>query len=162
MSRKFGDISMEREFPPLGEYPCAITGVKRLISKEKKTPYLELIMTNGQLEFTDNLFITAKTFKRLCLVAKRVCKLPDDTPMPDDDGLAAKELANYIEANITGKRCGVVIEENEEIYIPESGPDMGHKITRKRRRVAFNGYKEIADTVDIPGTDVDEANDIPF
>lgn len=138
--RTLGDIPIGKGFPAVGKHNCCVLDAIKGVSKQKHTPQIELILSNGETEFNDQLFVTEKTFKRLCLVAQRVCNMPKDTPLPDDDLEASKFLANYIMSNVIGKNCVVTIEENEESFIPTSGPDMGRKVTKKRRRVSFNGY----------------------
>ncbi len=157
MSRTLNDLpSANRGCPPKGEYVSTITGAISGRSKTKKTPQIELTISNGDFDFSDTLFVTEKTISRLALVAKRVANMKEDYELPDDDLECANELAKYIMQNIIGKRCVVVIEENEESFIPERGPDMGRKITKIRRRVAFNGYKELPATEgDAGGDDID-------
>lgn len=146
MSRTLNDMPTSMKmFPPKGSHVCTITDAVGGRSKEKKTPYIELTITNGEVEFSDRLFVTDKAIRRLAIVAKNVCGMPMDYQLSDEDGTAVIELAKYIMANSKGKQCVVVIEENEEEYIPTSGPDMGRKLTRMRKRVAFGGYKKLED-----------------
>jgi hypothetical protein len=71
------------------------------------------------------------------------------TILPDKDIDAANTVAKYIMENANGKNCVVRIEETEESFIAESGPDIGQKKTVKKRRVAYNGYeKEFSKTSD--------------
>ena len=144
--RKLSDIHLDNELPPAGKYNAEIVDAKTAVSKNKKTPFVELIIQTEGTEFTDAIFITALALKRLCLVAQRVCGMPKETELPDDDFEAAESLAAYIIENAPGKRCEITIEEKEEIYIPESGPDMGRQVKKKKRKVAFNGYAAVSDT----------------
>jgi hypothetical protein len=153
--RKLGDIPLNNELPPAGKYNAEIVDAKETVSKNKKTPYVELTIQTEGTEFTDAVFITALALKRLCLVAQRVCGMEKETELPDDDFEAANFLADYIIENAIGCHCEVTIEEKTEKYIPESGPDMGRTIEKKKRRVAFNGYAAIP-------SDVPTGSDIPF
>lgn len=146
MSRTLSDMPTAGQmYPPKGPHVCTIIDVVQGKSKNKKTPYIELKITTGEFDFSDSLFVTDKAIRRLVIVAKNVCGMPMEYQLSDDDGAAGLELANYIVANSKGKQCIVVIEENDEDYIPTSGPDMGRKMTRKRKRVAFGGYKKLED-----------------
>jgi hypothetical protein len=111
-------------------------------SKEKQTPYIELSLSNGEYEFTDMLYVTPKTLGRLCLVAIRVCGMPRTEQLPDDDAQASRHVANIIIKSAIGKKAIVTIEENDEKFMSQSGPDAGRIITKKRKRVAFQGYEE--------------------
>lgn len=127
--------------PPKGKYNCVVQATVTGRSAQKKTPYVELLLTTESgMDFEDQLYVTGKALNRLCLVARRVCGMPDDFELPDDDDEAAKTVANYIEKNVPGKMCLVTIEENDEKFMPQTGPDAGRTITKKRRKVAFNGY----------------------
>jgi hypothetical protein len=144
MSRTLNDMpTAGRAFPSKGWHSCVILSVLKGRSQKKKTPQIELTISNGETEFTDQIYVTEKTISRLALVAKHVAGMPGDYNLPDDNAECANVIAGYIAANITGKRCLVEIEETEEDYVPESGPNMGRKMTRKRRRVSFAGYKRI-------------------
>lgn len=144
MARTLDDMpSANRGFPNPGEHECVVLSAVAGRSKTKKTPQIELCLSTGERDFEDQLFVTLKTISRLSLVAGRVAGMPKDYQLPDDDSECANVLAKYIASNVVGKRCIVVIEESEETWIPESGPDMGRKMTRMRRRVAFGGYKKI-------------------
>ena len=145
MSRTLGSIPVDKSFPPPGQYPCTVTGVHKKVSKNKQTPYLEITLAHGDKEFSDSLFITEKALSRICLVAKRVCGMEDNFELPDEDDAAVRVLTEYIFLNIIGKKTVVTIEENAEVFIPESGPDMGRKVTKMRRRVAFSGYDRVPD-----------------
>jgi hypothetical protein len=141
MPRTVNDFSMQRTFPPAGWYSVEIIGVEKGLSAKKKTPQITLIFSDGESEFDDNLFVTEKTIPRLCLVAKRVCGMDEKTVLPDSDIEAANTVAKYICEHANGKKCRVRIEENEEKYMVESGPDIGQTKSIKKRRVAYNGYE---------------------
>jgi hypothetical protein len=139
-------IKMGASFPEKGKYPCVVIDVLKGVSKgEKKTPYVEPVFSNGEDEFSDSLYVTPKTVGRLCMFAQRVCGMPKDFQLPDDDKEAANEVARFIMTNSIGKKCIVTIEEHEEMFMPTSGPDAGRNITKKRRRVAFRGYDRHVD-----------------
>jgi hypothetical protein len=142
MSRTVSDFGMQRIFPPAGRYPVSITGIEKGFSQKKKTPQITLVFSDGEVEFDDNLFVTEKTIPRLCLVARRVCGMPDTTAVPDADIDAANFVAKYIMDNALGKKCIVKIDETEETILVEKGPDAGRKKTIKRRRVAYSGYEK--------------------
>lgn len=139
---KLDDFSAIKRFPEPGTHACVVVGRKKGVSEKKKTPYIELTMSDGSSEFSDQLYVTPGAINRLAIVSKHVCGLPGDTDLPDDKTAAAKFLANYIFENVYGKKCFVVIEQYTEEYIPTQGPDMGRKIELKKRRVAFDGYKK--------------------
>lgn len=166
MSRTVGDIPVGMGFPAKGKHNCIVTDAIKGKSKKKFTPQITLTLSNGETEFTDDLFVTEKTLRRLCLVAKRVCGMPDDFPLPDGDLDASNEVAKYIMANVINKECIITIEENEESFIPTSGPDMGRPVKVMRKRVAFNGYEKFVEQEE-PHTATNgstEANDkyLPF
>jgi hypothetical protein len=140
MSRTLGDIPFGKGFPPKGKHCCTVLDATKGKSKNKGTPQITLLLSNGETEFTDDLYVTEKTLGRLCLVAKRVCGMPDDFQLPDNDLDASNEVARFIMSNVCGKNCVVTIEENDETFIPTDGPDIGRPVTRKRKRVSFNGY----------------------
>lgn len=129
-------------FPPIGKYPCTVVSVLNDVSAQKKTPFIDVTFSTGDYEFPDQLYVTDKTLGRLCMFATRVCGMPRETRLPDADTEAVKFLANYIMQNAIGKRAIVIVEENEEKYMPTSGPDAGRTLTKKRKRVAFRGYEE--------------------
>jgi len=148
--------------PPAGTYTCSVLDVQTAKSKNKGTPYIDVTLSNGEYEFNDQLYVTARTINRLCLFAKRVCGMSDDTEIPDDDLEAAKFVANYIMKNAVDNRCMVTVEENDEKFMPESGPDMGRTITIKRRRVAFTGYERYNETESTTTTKKVTDEDLPF
>ena len=140
--RKISDLQ-DKESPPAGTMRaiCIRAGMQQ--SKKKKTPYIELTWEDSESKFqwTDSVFCTVKAISRLAIVADRVCGF--DSELPDDNNDAMGVMTDYVIENAIGKKALVTIEEKEEIYIPESGPDMGRKITIKRKRVAFGGYAKI-------------------
>lgn len=140
MPRTLGDIPFGKGLPPKGKHNCTVLNAIKGFSSTKKTPQIEIILSNGETEFSDQLYVTEKTLPRLCLVAQRVCGMSKETVIPDSNKEAIIFLASFIMENIVGKNCVVTIEENEEIYIPSNGPDMGRSIKRMRKRVSFNGY----------------------
>lgn len=145
MSRKISDIK-ERSMPSVGRHKSIITKAKKETSPNKKTPYIELTMNNGEVEFTDSLFVTGKALGRLSMVAKRVCNIDENTEIPDDDNKAAEFLANFILLNAVDKKCVVTIQEFDRSYMPENGPNMGRKMTVKEKKVAFDGYGKYEET----------------
>lgn len=142
MPRTAGSIPIGgNNIPPKGKYNCVVNATITGRSAQKKTPYVELLLTTDDgIDFSDQVYVTGKALNRLCLVARRVCGMPDDFEIPDDNDEAAKTVANYIVKNVPGKMCLVTVEENDEKYMPQSGPDAGRTITIKKRRVSFNGY----------------------
>lgn len=158
--RTAGSISTGNgSLPPKGKYNCVVIGIDKGLSQQKKTPYIEPTLSTGEEDFTDQLYVTEKTIGRLCLFAKRVCGMPDDFSLSDDDKSAVNEIAKFIMENAIGKNCIVTIEENEEKFIPKTGPDIGRTITKMRRRVGFNGYAKPSEHGTIK-TATDE--DLPF
>jgi hypothetical protein len=141
MPRTLNDFSMQRVFPAAGRYQVNIISIEKGVSKQKKTPQITLVFSDGENEFDDQIYVTEKTIPRLCLVAKRVCLMDEKTQLPDVDIDAANMVAKYIMSNALGKKCIVKIEENEETIIIDNGPNIGQKKTIKRRRVAYNGYE---------------------
>jgi len=139
MSRNI-DSFLEKPWPPVGPIEATCLSAKLLTSKNKKTPYINLTWENptGEYQWSDGVFCTVKAIRRLALVAKHVCDFKEELPDSDDDAMGL--LTDFILANIIGKRSAVTIEEHEEIFIPESGPDMGRKVKSMRKKVAFSGY----------------------
>lgn len=156
--RTAGSIPMGMNFPPKGQYNCLVVDISKGTSKEKKTPYVEPIFTTGEYEFNDQLYVTPKTIGRLSLFARKVCNMPDDHEIPDDDKDAANALAKYIMENAANKKCIVTIDEFIEKFIPVSGPDMGRTVEKTRRRVAFRGYDRMPENQSI---NIDD-DDLPF
>lgn len=142
--RTAGSISSGgNNLPPKGKYNFVVIGLEKDVSKgEKKTPFIEVQMSTGEDEFSDQLYVTEKTLSRLYMFAKRICGMEDTFELPDTDKEAAIEIAKFIMRNAIGKSGVVTIDESEEVFIPTSGPNMGRSISKMRRRVAFNGYSK--------------------
>jgi hypothetical protein len=138
--RTAGDIPLGREMPAAGEHPCLISAATRGESKNKHTPYVELTISNGETEFTDSLFISGAALPRLMIVALRVCGMPKDYELPDDDYECAEAVADYIKDYAPGKHCIVTVGELKEKYMATTGPDAGRTITKTIRKVTFGGY----------------------
>lgn len=163
MARTVNDFSMQRDFPPPGKYQVSVISAEKGFSSQKKTPQLTLVFSDGESEFDDNLYVTEKTVSRLAMVAKRVCGMDDKFSLPDGNLDAAKVLANYIFENVKGKRCIVKIEENEEFYVVESGPEAGRSKSKMKRRVAFNGYERYTEQQsEKPAQTKTPGDDLPF
>jgi hypothetical protein len=147
MPRKIDDL-MEDQWPPIeqGKTSCRVEATcieaKLVMSKVKKTPSVRLHWetTDGEYKFTDDVFCTVKSIRRLALVASHVCGFADEIPDSDDE--AMKILEEFILDNVEGKTSFVTIEEKQEIFIPESGPNMGRKTTVTKKKVAYNGYEK--------------------
>jgi len=143
---KLSDIPLERITPPAGVYRATCIGTKRGESKVKHSPYLELewMAADGDgNSFTDSLYLTPKAINRLALVAKRVCGVPDSVEISDNKVEAVEQLAVMIEDNIVNHESMVTIEEYQETYMPQSGPDVGKMKTVAKRKVAFSGYAAV-------------------
>jgi hypothetical protein len=158
MARTVSDVPCGNFFPQKGKHNCIVIGFEKGKSKTKHTPQIELTLSNGETEFKDQLFVTEKTLNRLCLVAQRVCGMPKDTAIPDNNLEAANFVAAFICENVTGKKCVATIEENEETFMSTSGPNAGRNMTKKRRRVAFNGYDVPCETIDTEPEHTDNDN----
>jgi len=161
------DSFLEKPWPPVGKIEATCLNAKLLTSKTKKTPYINITWENptGEYQWNDGVFCTVKALSRLALVAKHVCGFKEELPDNDDEAMGI--LTDFILANIIGKRSTVTIEEKEEIFIPESGPDMGRKVTSMRKKVAFSGYEKteaketvVCETKKEPAKD--EKDDFPF
>lgn len=146
MSRNI-DSFLEKPWPPVGKIEATCLDAKLLTSKTKKTSYIKLTWENptGEYQWSDRVFCTVKAVRRLALVAKHICGFTAELPDSDDDAMGI--LTDFILANIIGKRSLVTIEEKEEIFIPESGPDMGRKVTTMKKKVAFSGYEKPETTI---------------
>jgi hypothetical protein len=146
MPRKIDDL-MEDQWPPIeqGKTSCRVEATcieaKLVMSKVKKTPSVRLHWetTDSEYKFTDDVFCTVKSIRRLALVASHVCGFADEIPDSDDE--AMKILKEFILDNVEGKTSFVTIEEKQEIFIPESGPNMGRKTTVMKKKVAYSGYE---------------------
>lgn len=159
--RTVSNISIGSTMPPKGKYNCSVVAIDKGVSSNKKTPYIEPTLSTGEDDFTDQLYVTPKTIGRLSLFARRVCGMPDDFPLSDDDTAAANELAKFIMQNAVGKSCIVTIEENEEMFIPTTGPDAGRTKVKLRRKVAFKGYERFEEPLP-PSSNTTPEDDLPF
>ena len=147
MPRKIDDL-MEDQWPPIeqGKTSCRVEATcieaKLATSKVKKTPFIRIHWetTDGEYKFTDDAFCTVKSIRRLALIASHVCGFSDE--IPDSDEEAMKVLEEFILENVEGKTSFVTIEEKQEIFIPESGPNMGRATTVTKKKVAYNGYEK--------------------
>lgn len=162
MPRTLNDFQMQSVFPPVGKYQVSIISVEKGKSATKQTPQITLTFDDGENIYSDNLFVTPKTIPRLALVAKRVCLMDEKTVLPDDDMEAANIIAKFIMQNALHKQCIVKIEENEESFIPTSGPDVGKTKTIKKRRVAYNGYERFTGEPLPQSTTTPQQDDMPF
>lgn len=164
MGRTAGDIPMGtgNNFPPAGQHLCRCLKAEPWTSPNKHTPavMLTLITKDSLYQFTDPVYVTAGAIGRLCLVARRLSGMAKDFPLPDEDLAAAKALARYILDNSATKDALVTIEEKEEEYIVQEGPDMGARRTTSRRRVAFGGYE--SPTQEQPESQSQADDDIPW
>lgn len=143
MARTLGDMpeSSKSNFPSPGRHLCRCVKAVAWKSPKKGTPAAMLTLaTRGGDQFEDAVFATPKALWRLVLVARRLCGMPAETEVPENDAEAAKVLARYIVDNATGQDAFVTIEERDETYMVTDGPDQGQKKTIKRRRVAAAGY----------------------
>ncbi len=162
--RTVDDVSMGNSFwPPAGKHLCRCTEAKPWVSPVKQTPAVMLtwVTRDAAYQFEDAVFVTAKAIGRLHLVAKRVCQIPGDTELPDDDISAAKVFARYIADNAKGKDALVTIEETEEKIVIQDGPDMGQTKSVTRHRVAFDGYDVLPKDDNVSPGEIPE-DDIPF
>ena len=141
MSRNIEDL-MERPWPPVGKIGAVCIEAKLAMSKVKKTPFIGVVWKDhdGEFQWRDDVFCTPKAIRRLALIASHVCGFKDE--LPDSDDEAMKILEEFILENIVGKSAVVIIEEKQEIFIPESGPNMGRKTTVMKKKVAYNGYEK--------------------
>ena len=108
---------------------------------------------DDQYIFEDLIFVTGKALKRMILVAKRVCGMPDEFELPDSDDEAATLAARFIWTNATGKQAVVEIIDTVEKVLIESGPDAGRFKDFTRKRVAFAGYEEVGKAEPSPAND---------
>jgi hypothetical protein len=132
-------------WPPPGKYQVTVIGADRWFSPKKKTPaaHLTLSTPDRAYEFDDMIFVTEKAIQRLNLVAQRVCEMPKETPLPDDDLECAKFLGRYILEHAIGRQCIVTVETSIEEFIYESGDKIGQKGSRTKHHVAFTGYERL-------------------
>lgn len=167
MTRTVNDIptDLDNAFPPTGKHLCRCTDAKPWVSPKKKTPaaMLTFITRDGLYQFDDPVFVTPKALGRLSMVAQRLCHLEKTVVLPDDDLAAAKQLARYITDNAKGQDILLTIEETDEEYMVEKGPDIGQIRSKKRRRVTFGGYEVPIVAPQAPMANPDTAgDDVPF
>ena len=148
--------------PPKGKYHFQVIDIGKGSSQQKHTPFVEPLLSIGEYDFTDQIYVTENTLGRLCLFARRICGMPDNFELPDSNAEAAIAVAKFIMENAIGKEGIVTIEENEEKFIPTSGPDMGRTITKMRRRVAFKGYDKYEPSTSVEGVPEQSDDDLPF
>lgn len=143
MPRNIDDIATgDFNFPDAGKHGCKCMKAKRVTAKNKGTSGLELTWAthDGQSQFTDTLWLSAKAIGRFAVVAKKLCEGARELELDDDNSKAVYELADYIEEHIEGVDAIVEIIEYSETFIHESGDKIGQKETRKKKRVTFAGY----------------------
>jgi hypothetical protein len=129
-----------------GTYRAVCVEVRKGASQQKKTPFVELVwFTDEGYQFPDQVYVGEKTLGRLSHVARHVCNAPKDMPLPDDKKAASMAIAKHIYENAKGKSANVTVEQIEEEYIVQEGPDVGQKKKIKKRKVAFHGYSDIKD-----------------
>ncbi len=165
MPRKIDDL-MEDQWPPIeqGKTSCRVEATcieaKLATSKVKKTPFIRIHWetTDGEYKFTDDAFCTVKSIRRLALIASHVCGFADE--IPDSDEKAIKVIEEFILENIEGKTSFVTIEEKQEIFIPESGPNMGRKTTLAKKKVAYSGYEKPVEASSTPPPEPAPAKDM--
>ena len=172
MPRTSADINLpsEEKWPPPGRHLLMCINSAIWKSPKKKTPAVMLTWADAELvyEFGDPVFVTPAALARLNLVAQRVCHIPNDMPLPDDDAGVAKVLAHYILENAIGNSAYVTVEENIEKFMYTTGPKAGQTGEKARRKVAFAGYEFVDKPVDKPtqspvsGLDDGSADEIPF
>ncbi len=166
MSRQADSIGMGYSYPGVGPHNCFCTGVKKDVSKnENHTPFIEIEWTANTGEmFTDKVFTTPKAIGRLTMVAMRCAGLDRKAELPDSDSDCVTELERFIMENIVGKEAIVTIEEQEYEFMPTEGSDIGKKIKKKNKRVAFRGYDEVkqSETKSDPSAKKSQDEDLPF
>lgn len=138
---------MENSWPDIGWIMATCIKAEGWRSPKKHTPAIRLTWHDetGHYEFDDLVFLTKRALKRVALIASRVCGWSDTNEIPDNDVEALQILSDFIIQNAKGKTLEVEIEEQTETFIYESGPDIGRKGEKKRKRVAFNGYRKIVE-----------------
>lgn len=162
MPRTASDVGMPSQmaWPPEGWIEATCTKAAKWTSPKKKTAAVMLSWESldARYNWEDPVYVTAKAIKRLNLVAQRVCGMPRETQLPDDDKAAANLLARYILDHAAGRSALVLVESQEQNFLYESGPKVGQKRIVKIHRVAFAGYEPLADQAKpLP----DEAPDLP-
>jgi hypothetical protein len=158
MSRSIDDFDGP-SFPTVGQHECICIDIGKDISPKRKTPFLDLTFRSkeGQ-KFTDQIYLTTTALSRLSIVSSRLCGWDKEKKLSDDDNEALVEMEMFVFANAVGKSAMVTIEENEEFYIVESGPDIGQKKSKKKKKVAFRGY----DKCENPTMTFDPNDGLPF
>ena len=137
-------VPSSQSWPPAGWHDCKCIGVESMKSSKKGTPGLTLTWQTADAEyaFDDTLWLTTGAIRRVNLVALRVCGLPRDHLLPDEEREALKALARFVKDNVKGKRARVQIEANREEFIdPDPGSaTFGQTRSFTRHRVAYAGY----------------------
>ena len=165
MARTLSDMpeSGGSNFPAPGRHLCRCVKAVAWKSPKKGTPAALLTLATREGEqFEDAVFVTPKALWRLVLVARRLCEMPADATVPDNDAEAAKFLAQHVVDNAVGRDAIVTIEERNETYMVTDGPDQGQKKTAKRRRVAAAGYASASAEDSIAEPTKDDGETIPF
>ncbi len=103
MPRTASDVGLagEQNLPPPNVYLCQCTDAEFVESKSGTEGAKLVLATAGFPKFDDTVYCTEKTVKRLNLVAQRLCGMPTETELPDDDLEAAQFLMRYILDNKT-------------------------------------------------------------
>lgn len=163
-------------WPPAGWCNATCVKAERWKSPKKNTPAVKLFWRtpDGEYEFDDCVFVTERAIQRLNLVALRVCAMPRNTVLPDDNRQAVSQIASYILENARGKQARVLIEQQD---VDELDQYTGEMKKRRFRTVAFIGYEPmpesrpqaedsaIKDALDgqyVAGMADDKDGDIPF
>jgi hypothetical protein len=150
---KASEIGMpaDKELWPLeGDIVATCVQADRWVSPHKKTPAVRLTFTDaeGHYNFSDLVFVTAKTIQRLNLVAQRLCGMLAETDLPADAKQTAAFLAHYILAHARGKQVLLSVEIEEQEFVYTYGEKVGQKAVRRQPRVGFAGYKRLPDASD--------------
>lgn len=134
---------------PKGPYPTEVRAVcckvEKGFSSKKRTPFVELFWTTEDGAcFSDSIYITGKAVSRIAIVAHRVCGIPKNINLPENKDEAVIVLAKLVMEKVINCAAIVRVEEYEEEYIIQEGPDVGQpkKIT-KHQVSPFNGYRQI-------------------
>ena len=154
MARTAGSVGMPSNltWPPAGWWLATCLSAERWRSPKKKTAAVMLhwVTPDSAYEFEDPIFVTGRAVRRLNLVAQRVCGMPSDTPLDENDDAAASFLARYILDHATGKQAEVCIEIQKRTFMYESGPRIGQKGEQDQHKVSFGGYRVPVDGTDAP------------
>ena len=158
MSRSIDDFDGP-SFPAVGSVECICVDIEKKYSTKKITPYAEITMRAKTGEkFTDQAYLVKTALSRLSIVASRLCGWNKENKLSDSDDEALMEIEAFIFKNAIGKSAILTIEETEEFYIVESGPDIGQKKSKKKKKVAFRGY----DKCENPTMTLDPNENMPF